>query len=140
MSLRAPRPLDFEFVSDLYSSPPPPPPMSTPECSPVRAAACRRGHRRDRIRSRARFHPQVSVPERVPSSSPRVYTSRQWSIGKMVWIYLTISLQFEYRWFDILRSKILSQDLYETPYFEYNNICNFCFIKILILTFSIMKL
>lgn len=39
------------------------------------AAACRRGHGRDRIRSRARFHPQVPVPERVPLSRPRVYTS-----------------------------------------------------------------
>jgi len=28
---------------------------------------------RDRIRSRARFHPRVPVPERVPSNSPRVH-------------------------------------------------------------------
>lgn len=54
--------------------------------------AGRRGYKRDRIRSRARFHPQVPVPERVPSSSPRVYTWRRRSIGKMLWIYRTISL------------------------------------------------
>lgn len=58
--------------------------------SVLQAAACRRGHGRNRIRSRARFHPQVPVPERVPLSSPRVYTSRRWAIGKMPWIYLRI--------------------------------------------------